>query len=80
MKEAYFMEDFVDFEVCIDSEVKEQAEALYNDLGLTLSTAVNIFMRQSLRVGGFPFELGQKYSIKDSSTVIPGKECGDSCE
>lgn len=30
------MGDFVDFEVCIDSEVKEQAEALYNNLGLTL--------------------------------------------
>lgn len=45
------MGDYVDFEVCIDSEVKEQAEALYNDLGLTLSNAVNIFTQESNKEG-----------------------------
>lgn len=59
------MGDFVDFEVCIDSEVKGQAEALYNDLGMTLTTAINIFLRQSLRVGGPPFELRQDRPNKE---------------
>lgn len=60
------MENFVDFEVCIDSGVKEQAEVLYRDLGMTLSTAINIFMYQSLCVGGLPFELRRKCLPKDS--------------
>ena len=35
--------------------VKAAAEELYSELGMNLSTAFNIFMRQSLREGGIPF-------------------------
>ena len=41
----------------IDSELKEQAEAFFNELGLNMSSAFNIFIRQSLRQGKIPFEL-----------------------
>ena len=45
----------------MDSELKKQADALFSELGMNLSTAFNIFVRQSLREGGLPFEvtLGQ---------------------
>ena len=45
--------------VCIrmDSKVKAAAEALYEELGMNLSTAFNIFVRQSLREGGIPFAI-----------------------
>lgn len=43
------------YTVRIDSEIKEQAEALFEELGMSLSTALNIFLRQSLREGGLPF-------------------------
>ena len=33
----------------MDSELKAQADALFNELGMNLSTAFNIFVRQSLR-------------------------------
>ena len=36
-------------------EVK--AEQLFNELGLNLTTAVNIFLRQAIRTGGIPFEI-----------------------
>lgn len=41
----------------VDSELKSQAEALYAELGMNLSTALNLFMRSSVRYGGIPFEL-----------------------
>ena len=44
------------FSVRMDSELKKQCEALYGELGMNLTTAINVFLRQSLRVGGFPFE------------------------
>ena len=45
------------FSVCMDSEIKKQCEDLYGELGMDLTTAINVFLRQSLRVGGFPFEV-----------------------
>ena len=45
------------FSVRMDSEIKKQCENLYGELGMNLTTAINVFLRQSLRVGGFPFEV-----------------------
>ena len=45
------------FCVRMDSELKKQCEALYGELGITLTSAINVFLRQSLRVGGFPFDV-----------------------
>ena len=45
------------FSVRMDSDIKGQCEALYNELGMNLTTAINVFLRQSLRAGGFPFEV-----------------------
>lgn len=39
----------------IDDKVKCEADALYKSLGMSMSTAVNIFFRKSLQVGGIPF-------------------------
>ena len=41
----------------MDSDIKKQCESLYNELGMNLTTAINVFLRQSLRVGGFPFDV-----------------------
>ena len=41
----------------MDSDLKAQADALFAELGMNLSTAFNIFVRQSLREGGIPFEI-----------------------
>ena len=41
----------------MDSEIKAQAEALFGQLGMNLTTALNIFVRQSLREGRIPFEI-----------------------
>ena len=42
--------------VRLDSEVKKQAEVLFEELGMSFSTAVNVFIRQCLREGRLPFQ------------------------
>ena len=41
----------------MDADLKAQADALFNELGMNLSTAFNIFVRQSLREGRIPFDI-----------------------
>lgn len=41
----------------MDEDLKKEAESLFSELGLNMTTAVNIFFRQSLRQGGIPFEI-----------------------
>ena len=40
-----------------DADVKSTAEKIFSELGLNISTAVNIFLRQAIRQGGLPFEV-----------------------
>lgn len=51
---------YTDINISMDSDVKEKADALFSELGMDLSTAFNLFVRKSLRVGGIPFELTPK--------------------
>lgn len=41
----------------IDPELKAQAKDLFDELGLSLSAACNIFIRQCVREGRIPFEI-----------------------
>ena len=40
-----------------DKEIKEKVKSLYAAMGLDLTTAVNVFFRQSLIHNGLPFEI-----------------------
>ena len=51
------MAETTDLKIRIDKDLKEQAEVFFNELGLNMSSAFNIFVRQSLRQGRIPFEL-----------------------
>ncbi len=41
----------------VDEELKRDAEAIFHELGLSMSSAINIFLRHCVRYGGIPFEL-----------------------
>ncbi len=41
----------------LDAELKKKAEALFTELGMNMTTAFNIFLRQSVRQGKIPFEI-----------------------
>ena len=43
----------------IDENIKTQAEELFSDIGLTVTTAVNLFLRAAIREQRIPFELSR---------------------
>ena len=45
------------FQITMDEDLKEQATELYADLGLDLSTAIELFLRQSVREQRIPFDI-----------------------
>jgi addiction module RelB/DinJ family antitoxin len=51
------MKNTTNLNIRIDADLKRRAEALFNELGMNLSTAMTIFLKNSLRYGGIPFEL-----------------------
>jgi len=56
----------------MDSDVKKQAEKLFAEFGINMTTAINIFLRQSIRHQGFPFEL--KLDVPNAETVAALEE------
>lgn len=50
-----------------DKDVKEQAESIFNELGLNMTTAINMFMRAAIREHGIPFSL--KLDIPNDDTI-----------
>ena len=46
----------------IDTETKKQAEELFGNLGMNISTAFSIFVKQALRVRGIPFAITEDVS------------------
>lgn len=41
----------------VDSDLRSQSEAIYSALGMSLGTAINVFLKKSVAVGGFPFDV-----------------------
>lgn len=54
----------------MDSELKSQADALFNELGMNISTAFNIFVRQSLREGRIPFDISLNQPNKETVAAL----------
>ena len=44
----------------IDDNLKNEAEILFNDMGLNMSTAVIMFIKQAIRKKSIPFEITAK--------------------
>lgn len=66
------------YSVRIDADLKAQAEAIYGSLGQTLSSAINAFLLQSVRSGGFPFEM--RLNANERDTVLAMLEAKDMTE
>ena len=61
----------------IDPELKREAQALFEGLGLNLSTAVNIFLRQAVREQAIPFRIGTPYPNDETLRAIEGVQNGN---
>jgi len=64
------MAETINVTIRLDREIKEQAETMFNNFGMNLSTAFNIFARQALRQGKIPFEIHDPfYSEKNQAEL-----------
>lgn len=50
-----------------DKDVKDQAELIFNELGLNMTTAINMFLRTTIRENGIPFSL--KLDVPNETTI-----------
>lgn len=56
--------------VRIDPEIKSSAEKLFASFGITVSDAINIFLRKSIMEGGLPFEMKQpRYNAETEAAM-----------
>ena len=57
-----------------DQEIKERAELIFSELGLNMTTAVNMFLRASVRENGIPFDLKlERPNAKTAAAIEEGK-------
>lgn len=54
----------------MDADLKTKADALFAELGMNLSTAFNIFVRQALREGGIPFDITVNTPSKETVAAM----------
>lgn len=43
--------------ISVDEDLKEQAEQLFNELGLNMTSAINVFLKQAVTEQAIPFEI-----------------------
>jgi DNA-damage-inducible protein J len=60
----------VNLNIRVDAELKHQAEGIFNELGMNLTTALTLFLRSAVRYGGVPFELRLE---QDAGTIAKMK-------
>lgn len=61
--------------ITIDSEIKAKAQELFADFGMDLSTAINIFLRQTIRENAIPFSISR--DVPNADTIAAMKECNE---
>ncbi len=64
----------------IDDNLKKQAETLFSDLGLNMSSAITIFLKSAVAYNGIPFEIKKadgNSAASDAELLAVSKELLD---
>ncbi len=61
----------------VDEDLKKKAETLFSELGLNLTTAFNIFLRQSVREQRIPFQVSRNVPNAVTLAAIDASEKGE---
>ena len=56
--------------ISIDMDIKAKAQELFADFGLDLSTAINMFLRQSIRENAIPFNISREIPNSDTLAAL----------
>ncbi len=62
--------------ISIDADVKKQAQELFAQLGMDLSTAINIFLHQSIRTKSIPFVITAEVPNDETRRAIENARSG----
>lgn len=64
----------------VDDDLKDEANEVFSDLGLNMSTAVNMYLKCCVRDQGIPYEVSSlrpsnelKRALKESDDILSGK-------
>ena len=60
--------------VQVDTKTKNEATAILKDLGMSMSTAINIFLKQVVKSDGLPFEVKNPTPTKDLRKALKQAE------
>ena len=62
--------------ISVDDTLKKQAETIFSELGISLSTATTMFLKQVVRYNGIPFELriDPFYSTENQARLLEAKK------
>jgi DNA-damage-inducible protein J len=61
----------------VDDTLKKQADALFSELGMSLSTALNVFLRQSVREQQLPFAVSKNVPNAVTLAAMDAAEQGE---
>lgn len=64
------MSGSVNVNIRMEEELKKQAEQLFAELGMNMTTAINVFVRQAVNYGGIPFEIVKKDGFYNTSNTL----------
>lgn len=64
------MNNSTNLNIRIDKNVKESSEKIFEDLGLNMTTAINMFLRQVIIVNGIPFEIKRNTPNQETIDAI----------
>lgn len=67
------MSELTSINLRLDKELKTQAEQLFSSLGMNMTTALNIFLRQAVREQAIPFTITSKPPAPDYDMFITQK-------
>ena len=68
---------YVNVTLRVDEELKKQADALFSELGMNLTTAFNIFLRQAVREQQIPFWVSKNVPNKVTLAAMDAAEEGE---
>ena len=65
----------INFHICIDDNLMKKSDKILSDMGMNMTTAVNVFLHQVVRQRKIPFEISLE--SQDSDKLEIDDECMD---
>ena len=62
------MSETTNLSILVDSNLKDEADHVFNSLGMNLNTAITVFLRQAVRQKKIPFEIALN-SVNDGRST-----------